>query len=86
MYSVLAGFMISVGGYINLTLGGIAGALFFAIGLLTILHFHFDLFTGKASVNDLSGPVGMTQVVGEAAQVGLPNLTLLLACKTVKSI
>lgn len=48
MYSVLAGFMISVGGYINLTLGGIAGALFFAIGLLTILHFHFDLFTGKA--------------------------------------
>lgn len=48
MYSVLAGFMIAMGGYINLTLGGIPGALFFAIGLLTILHFQFDLFTGKA--------------------------------------
>ena len=48
MYSVLAGFMIAMGGYINLTLGGIPGALFFAIGLLTILHFKFNLFTGKA--------------------------------------
>ena len=42
-----------------------------------------DLFTGKASANDLAGPVGMTQVVGEAAKVGLPNLTLLLAFITI---
>lgn len=42
-----------------------------------------DLVTGKASVNDLSGPVGMTQVVGDAAKIGLPNLTLLLAFITI---
>ncbi len=42
-----------------------------------------DLITGKASVNDLSGPVGMTQVVGDAAKVGIPNLILLLAFITI---
>ncbi len=42
-----------------------------------------DLLTGKGSVNDLSGPVGMTQVVGNAAKVGLPNLVLLLAFITI---
>ena len=42
-----------------------------------------DLLTGRASFNDLSGPVGMTQVVGQAAQVGLPNLVLLFAFITI---
>lgn len=69
MYSVLAGFMISIGGYINLTLGGIAGALFFAIGLLTILHFHFDLFTGKA------GALALGQITwDEIIRIWLGNL------------
>ena len=42
-----------------------------------------DLLSGRASVNDLSGPVGMTQVVGDAVKVGIPNLTLLLAFITI---
>ena len=42
-----------------------------------------DLVTGQASFNDLSGPVGMTQVVGEVAKVGWPNLVLLLAFITI---
>lgn len=50
MLSIIAGLMIAMGGYIYLTLGGIAGALFFAVGLMTILHFDFELFTGKAGL------------------------------------
>jgi regulator of sigma E protease len=37
------------------------------------------LFTGKLGVNDLSGPVGVYEVVDEQAQFGLSNLFYLLA-------
>lgn len=50
MYSILAGIMISLGCIINLQLGGIGGALFFSLGLITILMFNFDLFTGRAGL------------------------------------
>ena len=50
MLSILAGMMIAIGCTINLTIGGIAGALFFSIGLLTILTLKFELFTGKAGL------------------------------------
>lgn len=48
--SILAGICIGIGGLINITIGGIAGAIFFAVGLLTILNFRFALFTGKAGL------------------------------------
>jgi hypothetical protein len=35
--SILAGMMIALGGVVNLQAGGVAGAIFFAVGLLTIL-------------------------------------------------
>ena len=38
-----------------------------------------DLVTGHASINDLAGPIGMTQVVGQAANVGASSLLLLAA-------
>jgi len=38
-----------------------------------------DLFTGKASVNDLSGPIGITQVISETAKVSLQNAFYLIA-------
>ncbi len=38
-----------------------------------------DLVTGHASINDLAGPIGMTQVVGQAAKVGASSLLLLAA-------
>ena len=38
-----------------------------------------DLVTGHASINDLAGPIGMTQVVGQAAKVGTSSLLLLAA-------
>jgi formate/nitrite transporter FocA (FNT family) len=50
MLSILAGFLIGMGGIIYLTLGGIAGALFFSLGLITIVTFKFHLFTGKAGL------------------------------------
>lgn len=48
--SILAGFMITLAAAIYLTIGGIVGAFMFSIGLLTILYFQFDLFTGKAGL------------------------------------
>lgn len=50
MLSILAGFLIAMGGIINLTLGGIPGALFFSLGLLTIVTSEYELFTGKAGL------------------------------------
>lgn len=50
MLSIIAGFLIGMGGIINLTIGGIAGAIFFALGLMTIVSFKYDLFTGKAGL------------------------------------
>ncbi|MGI5893463.1 MAG: RIP metalloprotease RseP [Candidatus Merdivicinus sp.] len=42
-----------------------------------------DLVTGHASLNDLAGPIGMTQVVGQAAKVGASSLLLLAAFITI---
>lgn len=44
--SVLAGVAIAVGGFVNLALGGIAGAVFFTFGLLTVVHYRLKLYTG----------------------------------------
>ena len=50
MLSILAGFMIGLGGIVYLSVGGPVGALFFAVGLLTICHFKLELFTGKVGL------------------------------------
>ncbi len=42
-----------------------------------------DLVTGHASLNDLAGPIGMTQVVGEAAKIGADSFFLLVAFITI---
>ena len=45
---VLAGLMISIGGYVFLGCENrVVGALFFTVGLITITLFGFDLYTGK---------------------------------------
>lgn len=46
--SILAGICIGLGGAIFLKLGGIIGAIMFAFGLLTIIHFKLPLYTGTA--------------------------------------
>ena len=42
-----------------------------------------DLLTGRASVHDLAGPVGMTQVVGQVRKIGWSSLLTLAAFITI---
>lgn len=46
--SILAGICIGLGGAIFIKIGGIVGAIMFAFGLLTIVHFKLPLYTGTA--------------------------------------
>lgn len=46
--SILAGICIGLGGYVNLVMGGIIGAVMFSFGLLSVVHYKYDLYTGKA--------------------------------------
>ena len=46
--SILAGICIGLGGAIFLKLGGVIGAIMFAFGLLTVIHFKLPLYTGTA--------------------------------------
>lgn len=48
--SIAAGALIALAAGIYLTIGGWLGAMLFAIGLLTICYFQFELFTGKAGL------------------------------------
>lgn len=48
--SILAGIMISIACAVYLSVGGVAGALLFATGLLGILFYQMKLFTGKAGL------------------------------------
>lgn len=46
--SIFAGICISVGGIVYLSVGGIAGAVLFAFGLLTVVSYSLKLYTGTA--------------------------------------
>ena len=43
-----------------------------------MIHILAYLFTGKLALNNLSGPVGIYEVVGETAKAGFANLVYLL--------
>lgn len=45
--SILAGIMISIGGCVNLSIGGLGGSILFAIGLMMIVVNGYNLYTGK---------------------------------------
>ncbi len=46
--AVLAGICISIGGIVYLKVGGVAGAVLFAFGLLAVVTLQLNLFTGKS--------------------------------------
>lgn len=46
LLSIISGLLIALGCCVNMHLGGIAGAVFFACGLVTIITFRLPLFTG----------------------------------------
>lgn len=50
LYSVMGGVLIGIGGIAYLTIGATLGAFCFSIGLISILTFTFNLFTGKAGL------------------------------------
>lgn len=45
--SILAGIAIAIGAYINLKVGGVAGAVLFSVGLFLVCNFKLNLYTGK---------------------------------------
>ena len=51
---LLAGMMISLGCTIYLKIGGIVGAILFSIGLLGVVTYQLNLFTGKAGFLELN--------------------------------
>ena len=44
---IIAGILIALGATANLMLGGVAGAIFFSFGLLTLCALEAKLYTGK---------------------------------------
>ena len=48
--SILAGIMISLGCIVYLVVGGPLGAFLFSIGLISVVTFKLNLFTGKAGL------------------------------------
>ncbi len=57
--AILAGIAIGLGGYVFLTLGGLAGAVLFSFGLLAVVHYGMALYTGKAGYFDSWKSVGI---------------------------
>ena len=79
MGSILAGMFISLGAIVYLKVGGIAGALLFSVGLMSVLYTQSELFTGKARLlvsRELS-PIGLIQIwIGNF--IGCCLMTLLI--------
>ena len=61
--SLLAGIMIGVAGFANLMVGGIAGAVLFSFGLLSVCITGLHLFTGKAGIFELRKLSGWTYII-----------------------
>ncbi|WP_459128763.1 RIP metalloprotease RseP [Guggenheimella bovis] len=61
--------------------GGVVGYTTKEMGYFakTIIRFFKQLFTGKADLNQVSGPVGLVKVVDETAQYGITSLLFLLS-------
>lgn len=55
---MLAGIAISIGCVVYLRVGGVAGAVLFAFGLLTCVHFKLPLYTGTAGFVASRGEFG----------------------------
>lgn len=86
MKGILAGMMISLGCLVFLKVGGPLGAALFSIGLLGVVTYQLNLFTGKAGFLELSqlgaleiGSILFWNVVGvyltaESAKIMAPEL------------
>ena len=53
--SIFAGFIIAIAGLGYLAIGGLAGAVLFSFGLLTVVGYKLKLYTGTAGFIDKRG-------------------------------
>lgn len=83
--SILAGICIAFGGIAYLKVGGLAGAILFTFGLLTVVHYKLKLFTGTAGFFEskkdlynlfliLFGNIVGTSIVALMVNVAMPTL------------
>ena len=82
MGSILAGMFISLGAVVYLKVGGIAGALLFSVGLMSVLYTQTELFTGKARllVSKELSPIRLIQIwIGNFAGCCLMSI---IVCST----
>lgn len=59
--AIFAGIAIAVGGTVFLNVGGLAGAVLFSFGLITVIHYKLKLYTGTAGfvTKDSWGQLGI---------------------------
>lgn len=83
--SILAGICIAFGGIAYLKAGGLAGAILFTFGLLTVVHYKLKLFTGTAGFFEskkdlynlfliLLGNIVGTSIVALLVNIAMPTL------------
>jgi len=75
--AVIAGLAIGLGGTVFLKVGGLAGAVLFSFGLLTVVHYKLHLYTGKSGYFDTKKDFGY---LFSAVLFGNVVGCLLLAC------
>ena len=61
--AILAGVFISIGGIVNLKIGGPLGAFLFSFGLLSVVHYSLPLYTGKAGFCKYSEDVRVIPII-----------------------
>lgn len=61
--AILAGVFISIGGIVNLKIGGPLGAFLFSFGLLSVVHYSLPLYTGKAGFCKYSEDVRVLPII-----------------------
>ena len=61
--AIIAGICISIGCVVNLRVGGVAGAVLFAFGLLAVVHYKLKLYTGTAGFIRAKGDWTMITLV-----------------------
>lgn len=84
--AILAGIFISIGAIAYLSVGGVIGAILFTFGLISVLYYKLNLFTGKAGfvntkedfknllITLFGNIIGCTIMVG-LVKFGFPDLT-----------
>ena len=82
----LAGLCISIGGTVNLKMGGVVGPILFSFGLITVVHYGFKLYTGTAGfiqngkdfvnmLHILIGNIVGCWVTGQLIALACPDIT-----------